>query len=99
MVSLSYSLTGCNFFGIFVYNYFPIILSLITTEIRMALNTERIPPTIMTIVFSNCTNATSEEGPSQGNVLSIFAIFYWQKWFFCGFLGGYPILYIVCYNS
>lgn len=53
--------------------FIPIILSPITTEIRMALNIELIPPTIMNIALSDCTIATTVEGQSQANVLTIFA--------------------------
>ena len=51
----------------------PIILSLVTTEIRMALNTDPIPPTIVNIALSDCTIATTIQGHSQGNDLTIFA--------------------------
>ena len=54
--------------------FIPIILSPVTTEIRMVLNTELIPPTIVIIALSNCTIAFSAEFHSQGNILTIFAI-------------------------
>ena len=53
--------------------FIPIILSPVTTEIRMALNTAPIPPTIVTIYFSDRTIATSAEDHSQGVILTIFA--------------------------
>ena len=52
--------------------FIPITLSPVITEIRMALNTEPIPPTIVNIALSDCTIATTVEGQSQGDVLTIF---------------------------
>lgn len=63
-----------------------IILSLITIEIRMVLNTEPILPTIMSIVLSDCTIVTTVEGHSRGNVLTIFAT--WS-----------PVLFVVIHES
>ena len=50
-----------------------IIGTTITTKIRMALNTEPIPPTIMDIILSECTITTSVQGHLQGNFPTIFA--------------------------
>ena len=55
--------------------FIPIILSSVTTEIRMALNTNPIPPIIVNIALSNCTIATTVQGHSQDNDLIIFATF------------------------
>ena len=51
----------------------PIIQTAVTAEIRMALNTEPIPPMIADITLSECTIATTVQGHSQGNHLIIFA--------------------------
>lgn len=46
----------------------PIIQTAVTTEIRMALNTEPILPMIVDITLSECTIATTVEAHLQGNV-------------------------------
>ena len=50
----------------------PIIQTAVTIELRMALNTEPVPPTIMDNTLLECTIATTMEGHLQGNVLTFF---------------------------
>ena len=70
MVSLSYLLNSA-FFGVCfcrIMEDIRIIQTTVTTKIRMALNTEPIPPMIVDITLLECTIATTVETHLQGNV-------------------------------